>query len=185
MNKLIRITISGLLLMLLVAVSLSRQKQQVPPVDGASFPLYPMNVNAAEMRENIVRAERPARIQVPSVSIDIAVKPAQVKENAWEFHDDAVSFWEGSARPTEEGNIVIYAHRDEHFQRLSQASIGEKVLIDTDNERFSYTISGFRVVSPGQMEVFAPTESEQLTILTCTNENDADRLVIIAKPAAS
>lgn len=185
MNIFRGMAISSITLTLLGAGLLVNPRQAASPEDIVSFPLYPLEVKASETVENVVREALPAQLRIPSITLDVGVKPATVRENDWEFFTDAVSFWDGSARPGEGGNVILYAHRDKHFQRLEEAAIGEQAVIETENRRYTYTITKFRVVSPDQMEAFAPTDSEQLTLLTCTNENDDDRLVVIARPASS
>jgi len=136
-------------------------------------------------QESLVRMDDPVRLAIPSVGLNSIVRPALAIGNEWQFFPDAASHWEDSSAPGEGGNIVLYAHREGLFGTLSEVKIGDSVIVGTQSGSFRYTISSFRVVSPEQLEVFAPTEEEQLTLLTCTNPDDADRLVVIARPAYS
>jgi LPXTG-site transpeptidase (sortase) family protein len=179
-------TNKGMILTILIFLSLLIPQKANSPEEWVSFPLYPMKVEAKESEISSDQEKPiPLKISIPSVSIDLPIKPASFSANNWEFFDDAASYWKESAQPGEKGNLVIYAHRDKHFAPLKEARIGEQILIDTSKGRRSYSISDFKVVSPGQIEVFNPSDEEILTLLTCTNENDSDRLVITAKPTTS
>jgi len=185
MTRIEKFTISSISMVFLGAALLTAPRQTASPEDVVSFPLYPLEVEASETAEKVVRGETPNKLRISSIAVDAAVREANVERNDWGFFEDAVSFWNGSARPGEGGNVVLYAHRKSLFGLLSQVKIGDSVIVGTQSGSFRYTISSFRVVSPEQLEVFAPTEEEQLTLLTCTNPDDADRLVIIAHPSSS
>lgn len=186
MNKILNLRISSVTLLVYLLVSLISPQTLGSPEEKESFPLYPLQLKSNFLKENGERgADIPVRINIPSLSINLAIKPTSASDNNWDFFSDAVSYWIESAKPGEEGNIVLYVHRNSHFGPLYNSKIGETIIVYTNSARYSYTISEFKVASPNQIEVFTSTDAEQLTLLTCTNAGDADRLVLIAKPAIS
>jgi len=186
MKQMIRIGIIVLIALVILAFWLFMPEPAVSPDELGSFPLEPLAVQAMDnVQESLVRMESPVRLAIPSVGLYSNVRTAQAIGNEWQFFTEAASFWENSSAPGEGGNIVLYAHREGLFGNLYEVKIGDSLIVGTQSGSFRYTISSFRVVSPEQLEVFAPTDEEQLTLLTCTNPDDADRLVIIARPSSS
>ena len=186
MKQMIRVAIVVFIALVVLTLWLFMPEPAVYPDELGSFPLQPLAVQAMEnAQESRGKKEDPVSLAIPSVDLDTNVRPAQAIGNQWQFFPDAASYWEDSSAPGEGGNIVLYAHRESLFGTLFEANIGDSVIVGTQSGSFSYTISSFRVVGPEQLEVFAPTDEEQLTLLTCTNPDDADRLVIIARPSSS
>jgi len=186
MKQMIHIGIIVLIALVVLAFWLFMPEPAVSPDELVSFPLQPLAVQAMDdAQESLVRMDDPVRLAIPSIGLDSNVRSALAIGNQWQFFPDAASHWKDSSAPGEGGNIVLYAHREGLFGNLYEVKIGDSVIVGTQSGSFRYTISSFRIVSPEQLEVFAPTDEEQLTLLTCTNPDDADRLVIIARPSSS
>jgi len=127
----------------------------------------------------------PSSIQIGTAKIDTAITPAAITNGIWETSDTSASHLIYSAKPSEAGNIVIYAHnRRQLFANLSQAEVGDEVIVTTeDGSPHIYVIKELQVVPPDQVEVVMPTETETLTLYTCTGPFDSQRLVVRAFPA--
>lgn len=125
----------------------------------------------------------PVNIVIPSLKIDLPVRPSRVINGLWEIHDDSANFGIGSALPGESGNSVIFAHaREGLFYPLRNIQKDDSISVQTkDGIWFSYKVSEKKEVDPNQVEVIAPTTDSTLTLYTCTGFSDSKRLVVVAK----
>ena len=73
----------------------------------------------------------------------------------------------GTALPTAGSNCVISAHRDSFFRKLARVRIGDSVFVRGEEGEREYRLASRRVVSPSEVGVLAPTEEEQVTLVTC------------------
>lgn len=145
-----------------------------------SFKAAPIVVANAELR-----GEAPARIEISRLSVNLEILPTSIIDGIWQVPDNAAAYLESSARPKEDGNIVVYAHNKKNlFGPLKQAKVGDTIdLVSADGKKFTYTVDEIRVVSPDAVAAVLPTDHEVLTIYTCTGLFDSQRLVIRALPS--
>ena len=85
----------------------------------------------------------------------------------------------------EGGNCVIAGHRNysfgSFFNRLNEVKEGDMIYVDTATDSYSYAVVEIKVVEPEDLSVLEPTDTETLTLYTCTPLYLAThRLVIIA-----
>lgn len=85
----------------------------------------------------------------------------------------------------EGGNCVIAGHRNysfgSFFNRLNEVKEGDMIYVDTATDSYSYKVVSVKVVEPEDLSVLEPTDTETLTLYTCTPLYLAThRLVIIA-----
>lgn len=74
---------------------------------------------------------------------------------------------DGSARPGEEGNVVIAGHRDTHFRVLRDLEPGDELELEAPHgERRRYRVAAARVVRYDDTSALAPT-ADRLTLVTC------------------
>ncbi len=74
----------------------------------------------------------------------------------------------GTALPTGGSNCVITGHRDSFFRWLADAQVGDRVFLSArDGDEREYRLASRRIVSPTETSVLAPTDGEQLTLVTC------------------
>lgn len=143
----------------------------------------------SEKQQIVVSAQKiyfPEKVIIPKVGIEVEVKQAMVSGNDWDLFDDAVSYLATSSRLGEEGNAVFYAHnKHDLFGPIRRLEEGDRVVIQSGEERFRYVVSETSVVSSDQIDIVYPTRDERVTLFTCTNFNDADRFVVVATPIAS
>ena len=125
----------------------------------------------------------PETLRIPDASINVKVNQAKVNGNDWDLYYNAASYLTTSAHLNEEGNTVIYGHNTQNLLgRLKQVDPGTRILIDTKENTLTYVVREKMVVKPEQVEIVNPTDDKRLTLFTCTNFMDTDRLVIIASP---
>lgn len=148
----------------------------------APFPDYsdmPQGIRFSESRET----DRPVRVIIPSVDIDVPVRTAYIKNGAWEVFDDSAAHGHDSAYPGEGGNVVIYAHaRPGLFLQLKDAGPGKGIFVFGSRSWHEYTITETFDVSPDDVSVVRREDSEILTLYTCSGPYDTTRWVVRASP---
>jgi LPXTG-site transpeptidase (sortase) family protein len=99
----------------------------------------------------------------------------------------AVNWWQESAQPGQNENIVLYGHDRDVFKNLHRVRPGMTITLAWDGQDYDYTISKTFIVDedvpPAQRaengKYILPAGREQLTLVTCYGE---DRLIVIAYP---
>jgi sortase A len=128
----------------------------------------------------------PEKIIIPSAGIHANIKSAYVNRNDWVLYKNYVSYLESSAGLGEYGNTVLYAHNTrELFANLKNVAPNDKILIESDGKTFSYIVNETKVVEPTQLDIVFPSDSERVTLFTCTDFTYEDRVVVVAKRATS
>ncbi|SNS71290.1 sortase A [Anaerovirgula multivorans] len=93
----------------------------------------------------------------------------------------------GTNSPGEIGNVAIAAHRGhtygQLFNRLDELEVGDRILIQTNNTKYQYTVYEKKVVEPADISVLNRNNANRvLTLITCDPLYDAThRLIIHAK----
>lgn len=86
----------------------------------------------------------------------------------------------------DKGNCVIAGHRNysfgQYFNRLNEVALGDMIYVDTATDTYSYSVTDIKVVEPDDLSVLEATDTETLTLYTCTPLYLAThRLVIVAE----
>ena len=98
----------------------------------------------------------------------------RLKETVYVMQDDSgesLAFGPGhmpaSARPSEQGHVVIAGHRDSHFEFLKNIQIGDLVLTKNNqsNEK-KYRVKELIIIDVRDQEI-PLFEHDQLTLITC------------------
>jgi sortase A len=69
--------------------------------------------------------------------------------------------------PGELGNVGLAGHRDSFFRPLRRIRRGDMIALRTLKGEFRYLVESTRVVSAADIEVLAPTDKRELTLITC------------------
>ncbi len=69
--------------------------------------------------------------------------------------------------PGQTGNAVFAGHRDTYFRALRNIRIGDVITIETVDSSYDYKVAWFRVMPPDNVSVLAPSETNELTLITC------------------
>jgi sortase A len=78
-----------------------------------------------------------------------------------------VGWIEGTAHPSEDGNVGIAGHRDGYFRGLKDLKIGDAIEVQTVDRTLHYRVSDLRIVEPADVAVLDPTDEPSLTLVTC------------------
>lgn len=122
-------------------------------------------------------------IKIPRLSIDLSVTPSKIIDGYWEVSETTASHGMGSANPGEDGNVVVFAHaRSGMFLNLRNVKKDDEVYILTDDRKHKYVVYEITTVYPDDITTVAPSDSEVLTLFTCSGFFDEKRLIIKAVP---
>src|SRR3989344_1829001 len=143
----------------------------------------------------------PARLRIPSLSVNAAVEPVGKKADGSmgtpkDFDD--ISWYSPGAKPGEAGSAVFAGHvnngllKSGVFEHLSLIQKGDYVLVDDASGRSKiykvYSVETYEPNAPTDA-LFATTGQEQLVLITCDGawvpkaKTFDKRLVVVARPA--
>ena len=146
----------------------------------------------------------PDRIVIPAIDLDATVVPigwfvveqGSDRYSIWQVADNAVSWHNTSALPGHNGNVVLNGHHNikgEVFRYLVDLEVGDRVVVYVGDQAYHYAVSQKMIlkergepadVRRDNARWIAPTQEEQLTMVTCwPYTNNTHRLVVVAKPA--
>jgi len=125
----------------------------------------------------------PTHIEIPWY-IDVAIDPHAFVAGEWTVSEDNASYLTDSAMPGESGNIIIYGHNKREILGNLRALKGYEQITLTlsDGSKRLYQIESIKQVSPDRTELLTQTDSEVLTLYTCSGFLDSQRFVVRAKP---
>jgi len=121
------------------------------------------------------------RIQIPAISVDAPV----VQGDGWEQLKQGVAQHIGTANPGQRGNMVLSAHNDifgEIFRNLDQLKQGDKVVVQTLTQEFTYEVQYSVKVKPDKVSMMDPTSEPTVTLISCYPYLvDNQRIVVVGK----
>lgn len=137
----------------------------------------------------------PAQIIINGIRVKAPVIYNQKTINEANFQlalRDGVVHYPNTAFPGKKGNVVIFGHSSGQvwapgnykfvFTHLDKLNLGDKIFLDYQGTRYTYTVGGKKVVPPSDVSVLDPTEKNILTLITCTPVGTSkDRLIITAR----
>jgi LPXTG-site transpeptidase (sortase) family protein len=135
----------------------------------------------------------PRRILIPRIKLDSPVVAAVIRNGEWIVPRFVAGHLEGTALPGQGSNVVLTGHVDSInagnvFARLDELGLGDTITVVSDTTVFDYAVAVKKVVRNTDVSVVLPTDTEQLTLITCTGtwlplQRDFDsRLIIIGTP---
>lgn len=95
----------------------------------------------------------------------------------------------GASRPDKGSNTVIFGHRwlykppvKNTFYNLDKVAVGDKFTIQWNNQTHTYEVSEVKIVNPTDVWVMNPTNTPQVTLITCTPLfSTKQRLIVVGK----
>lgn len=155
-----------------------------------SIPPLALEVYPPDMRIIIPRINK----NVPVVGVRnenlIARRWEQLETDIQSALRSGVVHYPGTALPGENGNVVLTGHSSYYtwdpgrfkdvFALLHGVNVGDKVVVFFNQKKYIYQIVEKKVVLPEQVDVLGPTNSEQITLITCTPiGTNIKRLILI------
>ncbi len=116
--------------------------------------------------------------------VDADIKDGTVVGNTWTILEKDAVYVVQSARPGQNGNILIYGHNTRDVLGNIRALKGyEKVRLTlSDGSQKWYQVQKMDQVPPTMVKYLEPSDSEILTLYTCAGFADAERFVVQAIP---
>ncbi len=129
-------------------------------------------------------APAPVRVDIPSAGIAVPVSQSRIVDGVWQVSETGASHLAVSANPGQAGNIIIYGHNyPAIFGNLPSVRRGDSVLVTAgDGRKTAYAVREAITVMPDDLSVVMPTDTETLTLYTCTGFLDSQRFVVRAVP---
>ena len=83
------------------------------------------------------------------------------------------------------GHVTVAGIGDGPFRHLDELPLGEVVILYTEKNVYTYQVRESRITDDGDMSVTMPTNSPQISLITCTDWDDdshtyLNRLIVIA-----
>jgi sortase A len=107
--------------------------------------------------------ERVGEIEIPR----LALRAVVLQGDSTQVLRRAIGHLSYTPMPGELGNVGLAGHRDSFFRPLRQIRPGDMITLRTLKGEFQYRVESTRVVFPSNIEVLAPTERHELTLVTC------------------
>lgn len=116
--------------------------------------------------------------------VDTDIEKHLFQEGNWTISETVASYLSNSAKPGENGNIIIYGHNKRSILGNIRALKGDEIITITtqDNNEHKYAIEKITEVDPKDTEYLKPTTEETLTLYTCAGFMDKKRFIVQAKP---
>lgn len=112
------------------------------------------------------------KLQIPEWNFERFIKVGTVNQ----IDDSFATYIKGN-----QNNIVLAGHDIPIvFHDLQKIKIGMKVYLKKGNKIVEYRVADKKSVKPTEVQYLKDTEEEQLTLITCT-EDDQKRLIVICK----
>jgi len=125
----------------------------------------------------------PEQVTISSI-IDVPIVVGDYVDDTWTDSKTEAIYYAGSATPLAGGNTIVYAHNTANlFGKLKQVKVGDVVALRlSDGTIRQYQVKSTQVVDPSNVEPLQPSQTEKLTLYTCSGFLDSQRLVVVAEP---
>lgn len=153
--------------------------QPVPPTPAdveeiLGFPLPDGSVNS------ITQEGVATRLVIPKLDLDAPIVVSPIKDQTWQVDHlgQAIGHLEGTARPGSNSNVVLAGHVTlaegvyGPFAGLGQLKEGDLLVIYEGDQKFTYKVDGYQIVERTAIDVTYPSQSGQVTLITCNNWNE-------------
>lgn len=136
--------------------------------------------------ETAPAADPIATIKIASIKLKLPVLEGATQKNL----KNAAAHMSETAPIGKIGNAAIAAHRMKAkgrlFNRLNEVKVGDKIIIETKNETYTYTVYDTSRVKPTDVSVLNYNNKDKLlTLITCDPiVNPTHRLIVHAKMEA-
>lgn len=129
------------------------------------------------------------KINVHAPLIDVT---GRNEANVQKGLESGVIHYDNTPEPGQGGNSVFFGHSSNDwwepgnykfvFVLLDKLAVGDKLTIDYQSQRYTYEVTGTKVVEPNDLSVLSQTSEPTVSIITCTPPGTSwKRLVVTAK----
>lgn len=109
------------------------------------------------------------RIEIPDIKVNMPIAEGTSKYNL----RVAIGHYTPSAPLGQPGRSVLLGHRmytyGRHFNRLGEMEIGDTIIIEDKQNRYTYTVDKIDRILPYDLlkEIYAPVEGSRIMLVTC------------------
>lgn len=124
------------------------------------------------------------RLYIPKIGVETAILEGKTL--------DVLNRQEGVWHQTgtlANDNFVLAGHRFKYlppntstFYNLDKLSVGDTIMVDWYQRRYLYKVTQRFTVAQNRVDLLAQTPSPQLTLYTCSDESEKERVVVVAEP---
>ena len=122
----------------------------------------------AKNSDDVSKVKAIGILKIPKININVAIGEG-INENILRY---AIGHFSESAMPGQKGNLCLAGHRNftyaEYFKDLDKLKEGDKIIIQTKNNEYTYIVTKSFIVDPEKVEVLNPTKDATITLVTCT-----------------
>jgi LPXTG-site transpeptidase (sortase) family protein len=140
----------------------------------------------------VIPAENTITIDKINVHAPVIYEPSTVEANVQKALESGVVHYGNTATPGQAGNVAVFGHSSNDwwepgnykfvFVLLDKLAPGDRITMDYGSHRYTYEVTGSKIVDPTDVGVLNPTTEPTLTIITCTPPGTSlRRLVVTAK----
>lgn len=125
----------------------------------------------------------PESITIDTIDLKLPVVSVPLVNGIWAVNDGVANYAQGTSLVQKnDGNVGLYAHdRENGFTRIKELSKGNIITLKGKNSTARYEVAYKSVVGPNDVEVFNPTSTPQLTLITCDGIFSSKRYMVKAK----
>lgn len=130
-------------------------------------------------RESVSNGVKPVYIKSYPLGIDIEIKESAIVDGVWQIQPNSANYLVTSAGIGDNGNVIIYGHnKDSILGPLRWIKEGAEIeILASDGNKYYYEVIRTQEVDPDNLQYIMPTDSEILTIYTCTGFLDSKRFI--------
>jgi len=116
-----------------------------------------------DSRADVHEGDRVGRLEIPRLGLSVMVFQG-IRESTLVAGAGHVP---GTPPPGGNGNVVIAAHRDTYFRKLSGIRAGDRISIVTHRGTYEYVVDSSETVDPEDTQVMESRDRNELTLITC------------------
>lgn len=138
---------------------------------------------AAQKREEYIQKHMEGILKIEKIKFSQPILKGATQNNL----NISVASVENTGKAGELGNYAIAGHRNRsfgrNFNRLEEVDVGDKIVVDSGDNQFEYTVTEKLYVYPEEVWVlYSNKEDKEITLITChPMKNPTHRLIIKGK----
>lgn len=138
------------------------------------------DANKEGLEEKVNLGEAMGVIKIPKIDVELLVVEGVTSKDL----KLGAGHMPQTALPGQPGNCAIAGHRsytfDTYFNRLDEVEIGDKVMVETPTQEYTYEVYEVFIVEPIDVEVLNQNMEESiLTLITCEPIVEATHRLIV------
>lgn len=167
----------GLLVRGLIGTPLPIQPSQLPAVTltNSQFTCNSCSASPSATPSSSAKTDTsasfvPEHIVIDKVTMALPIVSVPLQNGTWAVHPHVANYAEGTSLVNaKSGNVGLYGHeRVDAFLNIYKLEKGDAIVLLGSGEKATYKVTSSAVVDPTDVNVFYPTSTPQLTLITCS-----------------